>query len=105
MENTSHRPKSRQQINHDWPNVQTTEFEKPPSPSWGPVQTTTYEKQVSSWETVQTTPLGRGISTTRYEKQRNTWGPIQTVQYGKPVVCGSPEAAYNMALQHQVFGE
>jgi hypothetical protein len=105
MENTSKRPKSRgQQINHEWSNVQTAEFEKPPSPSWGPVQTTKYEQQTSAWEAIQTTPLGTGIATTRYETQQHTWGPIQTVQYGKPVVWGSPEAAYNMALQHQVFG-
>ncbi len=105
MENTSYRPKSRQQINHEWSNVQTTEFEKPPAPGWGPVSTTKYEKQVSSCEAVQTTPLGKGFATTQYEPQRHTWGPIQTAQYGKPVVWGTPEAEYNMALRHQVFGE
>jgi hypothetical protein len=103
MENTSPRPKSRQQVN--WSNVQTTESEKPPAHGWGPVQTTKYEKPVSSWESIQTTPLGKGIATTRYESQSHTWGPIQTARYGKPVYWGTPEAERNMALQHQVFGE
>jgi hypothetical protein len=105
MENTSKRPKSRQQINHEWSNVQTVTFETPPSPIWGPVQTTKYETQSSAWEAIQTTPLGKEVATTQYEPQNHTWGPISTAQYSKPVVWGSPEAAYNMALKHQVFGE
>lgn len=107
MENTSHNPERKQQPNYDWPNVQTTEFEKPVN-NWGPVQTTKYEKQVSNWEDVQTTPLGKGIVTTRYEQQKPAWGPVQTARYGDPVFWTANQEVdpeHNMALRHQVFGE
>ena len=97
---------SKQQPN--WGPVQTTEHQKPVAGGWGPISTTRYEKQSSSWEPVQTTPLGKAVATTRYEKIGNAWGPVQTTRYEPPVVWGQTQRAdveSNMALQHQVFGE
>jgi hypothetical protein len=108
MEDTSYCPVRKQQINYDWSDVQTTEFEEPVN-SWGPVQTTQYEEPVNNWEPVQTTPIAKEILTTRYEAQNHTWSPVQTTRYGPPVFYGAPsqplDAEYNMALRHQVFGE
>jgi hypothetical protein len=108
MENTSYNPERKEQVNHVWSDVQTTQFEKPAT-GWGPVQTTKYEKQANNWGPVQTTPLGKGVATTLYEQQRPAWGPVQESRHGPPVVWGASnsevESEYNMALRHQVFGE
>jgi hypothetical protein len=107
MEDTSYYPVRKQQINYDWSDVQTTEFEEPVH-SWGPVQTTKYEEPVNNWGPVQKTPIGKEVSTTRYEPQNHAWSPVQTARYGDPVFYDASnqpvDEEYNTALRHQVFG-